>query len=208
MISQHNFQCNINNLDALGHMMDLKPTETFEGGTVLLLPHTFGPPPHFHPQQDELFKVVQGELEVFKGSKWYTLKKGDKLLVPRRTPHSFRNTSPDIVVFDFAVTPKIGLTYLLLTLDELVKSGKITSTKDLRSIIHINKAMAAFPAVTQSVKPPQWVVKFLSSIGSLLGISIETEKFRAEFLRPVKLWKGTNVKPADISEAILEETLF
>ena len=107
MITQHNFNANINNLDALGTMLDLKPTEGFEGGTVLLMPHTFGPPPHFHPKQDELFNVIQGELEVLKCKKWYSLKAGDKIFVSKRTPHTFRNVSNEIVVFDFAVTPKI-----------------------------------------------------------------------------------------------------
>ena len=208
MITQHNFIANINNLDALGMMIDLKPTESFEGGTVLLQPHTFGTPLHFHPQQDELFKVIKGELEVFKGDKWYTLKAGDKLLVPKRTTHSFRNVSTEVVVFDFAVTPKIGLTYLLLTLDELVKAGKITSPKDLRSILYLNRAMVSFPAVTQSVKPPQAIAKMLDFIATALGFTIESEKFRAEFLRPVKLWKGHNTKPADIAFEILEEKLF
>lgn len=208
MITQHNFDADINNLDALGLMMQLKPAEGFEGGTVLLMPHTFGPPVHFHPQQAELFQVLQGELEVLKGKKWITLKAGEKLLIPKRTPHSFRNISGEVVLFEFAVTPKIGLTYLLLTLDELVKGGKITSQKDIRSVLYLHKALAAYPAVTQNVNPPQWVVRLFSFIGELLGISIEDEKFRAEFLRPVKLWRGKGIKPGDISAAILEETLF
>ena len=208
MITQHNFDADINNIDALGLMMQLKPTETFEGGTALLMPHTFGPPIHYHPQQAEIFEVIQGELEVFRGNKWICLKEGEKLLVPKRTPHSFRNVSSEVVVFDFAVTPKIGLTYLLLTLDELVKSGKITSQKDIRSILYLNKAMAAYPNVTHNIKPPQWVVRCLAGIATTLGFSIEQEKFRAEFLRPVKLWKGRGFKPGDISEAILEEVLF
>jgi mannose-6-phosphate isomerase-like protein (cupin superfamily) len=208
MITLHNFEADINNIDALGIMIKLKPTEAFEGGTALLMPHTFGPPIHFHPQQSEIFEVIQGELDVFKGKKWFTLKAGDKLFIPKKTAHSFRNTSNDVVVFDFAVTPKIGLTHLLLTLDELVKSGKVTSKKDLKSILYLTRAMAAFPAVTRMVKPPQWLVNIVDAVAAILGVTIEKEKFRAEFLRPVKLWKGYRSKPADISESILEEALF
>ena len=208
MITQQNFNATINNFDALGIMIDLKPTENFEGGTVLLAAHTFGPPKHSHPQQDEIFKVIQGELEVFKSNKWYKLKAGDKLLVPRRVSHSFRNTTNEIVVFDFAVTPKIGLTYLLLTIDELVKSGKIKSSKDLRSRLYLNRVGVAFPSVTRSAKPSQLFSSFLNFVAATIGFTIESEKFRAEFFRPVKLWKRRKVKPADITEAILEEALF
>ena len=208
MITQHNFNANINNLDVLGQMIQLQPAETFEGGTLLLLPKTFGPAVHFHPHQVEIFKVIQGELEVLKGKKWITLKAGEKLLIPKKTPHTYRNTTGEEVVFEFAVTPKIGLTYLLLTMDELVKAGKITSVKDIKSIMYMNQALMAYPEVTQNVKPPQWVVRFLGTISKSFGLSIEKERFRAEFLRPVKIWKGRNQEPGDISEEALEQALF
>lgn len=207
MITPQNFEADIDNLDALGIMIKLKPTDTIEGGTALLLPHTFGPPIHFHPLQSELFTVVQGELEVFKKNVWILLKAGEKIFIPKRTPHSFRNISNEVVVFDFVVTPKIGLTYLLLTYDELVKSGKVKNISDFKSILYMSQAMAAFPKVTRSVKPPHFVVKLLSTLGKLFGLSVEREKYRAEFLRPVKLWKGPKRKPADLSTQ-LEEMLF
>lgn len=208
MITQHNFKVDINNLDTLGQMIQLKPSESFEGGTVLLLPKTFGPAIHFHPGQDEIFQVLQGELEVLKGKKWHTLKAGEKLFIPKRTPHTFRNATSEEVVFDFAVTPKIGLTYLLLTMDELVKAGKITSLKKIRSVIYLNQALAAYPQVTHNVKPPQWIIRLLAATGKAFGLSIEKERFRAEFLRPVKIWKGAHARPGDIAGEILEQALF
>ena len=208
MITQHNFKADINNLDVLGHMIQLKPAETFEGGTILFLPKTFGPALHFHPHQDELIFVIQGELEIFTGKKWITVKAGEKLLVPKRTPHTFRNATSEEVVFDFAVTPKIGLTYLLLTLDELVKAGKITSIKDFKSIMYINQALIAYPEVTQNVKPPQWIVRLFGTMSKTFGLSIEKERFRAEFLRPVKIWQGKKQEPDDISKEVLDQVLF
>lgn len=208
MITQHNFIADIDNLDVLGEMIRLKPTETFEGGTVLLLRNTFGPPVHRHPHQDELIQVKQGKLEVLKGRKWITVKAGEKVLIKKNTPHTYRNSTCQDVVFDFAVTPKTGLIFLLLTLDELVKAGKITGTKNIRSIVHFNQALVAYPQVTQSVNPPQWLVKLLAHFGKLFGLSIEKEKFRSEYLRSVKTWKGENVTPGDIPEEVLEQALF
>jgi hypothetical protein len=89
-----------------------------------------------------------------------------------------------------------------------VKAGKITSIKDFKSIMYINQALIAYPEVTQNVNPPQWIVRLLGTVSKGFGLSIEKERFRAEFLRPVKIWKGNNQKPGDISEEILEQALF
>ena len=207
MITPQNFQADINNLDALGTMIQLKPTPHFEGGTLLLMPKTFGPALHVHPSQSELLKVEQGELDVFTGKKWVTLQAGEQIYIPKKTTHTFRNSSNEAVVFDFAVTPKIGLTYLLLTLDELVKTGKINKKSAFSSIVYKSQAIAAFPEVSRTSWPPHVVTRVIASIGAFFGYNIVREKYRATYLRPVKLWEGSG-KTADIDLAILEEVLF
>ncbi len=207
MITIENFRADINNLDTLGIMIQLKPTETFEGGTALLMPKTFGPTMHLHPLQAELFKVVQGELDVFNGKKWVTLTAGEQLYIPKKTTHSFRNASNEIVVFDFAVTPKIGLTYLLLTLDELVKAGKITNRKSVKSLLYMSQALVSFPAVTKNSWPPNFIVRLLAAVAHQMGLSITREKHRATYLRTTKLWQGPK-KAADLTASVLEEMLF
>jgi mannose-6-phosphate isomerase-like protein (cupin superfamily) len=207
MITPQNFQADINNLDALGTMIQLKPTPHFEGGTVLLIPKTFGPALHFHPSQSELLKVVQGELEVFNGKKWVAVQAGEQIYIPKKTTHTYRNSSSEVVVFDFAVTPKIGLTYLLLTIDELVKSGKIRNKAAFKSLVYMSQAVSAFPEVSRSSWPPQFLNKAIAALGEIFGYNIVREKYRATYLRPVKLWEGPR-KTADIDMAILEELLF
>jgi quercetin dioxygenase-like cupin family protein len=208
MITQQNFNADINNIEVLGQMIRLHPSEKMEGGTILLKKKTFGPPVHFHPRQDELIQVKQGELDVLKGKSWYHIQAGQQIFIPKNTPHTFRNITSEDVVFDFTVTPKIGLTYLLLTLDELVKAGKLNSLKNFKSLLYLNQAMASYPSVTQSVNPPQWAVKTMAALGKMFGLSIEKEKFRAEFLRTVKIWRGYSMPPSDVSEELLEQVLF
>lgn len=208
MITQHNFEPDIDFSNALGIMMQIKPTADFEGGTILIKPHTQGLPSHYHPQQAELFNVIQGELEVLKNKQWIRLKEGDRILIPQRVLHSYRNVSDEIAVFDFALTPKIGISYLLFTLDELIKSGKITGRTDMRSRLHLSKVMASYPNIVQQGKFRQLVHRFMTFIATTLGMSIEQEKFRAEFLRPVKLWQRRYAKPEEISDDMLEELLF
>lgn len=48
-------------------------------------------PPHFHNQTDEVIYVLEGEYEFEIGGQRRWARKGDVVVIPRRTPHSFRN---------------------------------------------------------------------------------------------------------------------
>lgn len=51
-----------------------------------------GIPPHLHEREDEIFQVVQGEVEFMMNGKAETLKAGDLVYLPKGTPHGFRVT--------------------------------------------------------------------------------------------------------------------
>jgi len=58
----------------------------------MLIPRGGGPPPHRH-DFEEVFIVLEGEIEVtFRGEKM-TLKAGETLNVPANAPHRFTNSS-------------------------------------------------------------------------------------------------------------------
>src|SRR5262249_35066226 len=50
-------------------------------------------PGHYQPFEDELFFVVEGEIEVTVGNETKVLRKGGFGYAPRNTTHAFRNTS-------------------------------------------------------------------------------------------------------------------
>ncbi|HCE5827402.1 TPA: cupin domain-containing protein [Pseudomonas aeruginosa] len=50
-----------------------------------------GPPMHIHKNEDEIFYVLQGELDVIAGSEQYKARSGDLVLIPKNVPHCFRN---------------------------------------------------------------------------------------------------------------------
>lgn len=50
-----------------------------------------GPPLHLHPDFDELFFVVEGELSVRIGDRTETVGPGGIAFVPRNVPHTFAN---------------------------------------------------------------------------------------------------------------------
>jgi quercetin dioxygenase-like cupin family protein len=49
----------------------------------------FGPPKHFHEDQDEWFYCLAGEYVVEIGAQRFRLAAGDSVLGPRRVPHAF-----------------------------------------------------------------------------------------------------------------------
>jgi mannose-6-phosphate isomerase-like protein (cupin superfamily) len=56
-------------------------------------PSGSAPPPHLHPEQDEHFRVLDGELTAKVDGEERTLRAGDTLDVPRGTKHQMWNAS-------------------------------------------------------------------------------------------------------------------
>lgn len=50
----------------------------------------YGPPLHVHQHEDKLFYVVEGKLEVIRGSETRVLEAGDSRFLPRGVPHTFK----------------------------------------------------------------------------------------------------------------------
>ena len=58
--------------------------------------HGSAPPPHFHPDQDERFEVLEGELTAVVDGTERTLRAGDTLEVPRGAVHKMWNPGDDL----------------------------------------------------------------------------------------------------------------
>jgi mannose-6-phosphate isomerase-like protein (cupin superfamily) len=57
-----------------------------------LEPHTKGPGPHSHPE-DDVFFVFEGTMSVFVDGEWIDAPKGSFVLVPGGVTHDFENRS-------------------------------------------------------------------------------------------------------------------
>jgi mannose-6-phosphate isomerase-like protein (cupin superfamily) len=57
-----------------------------------LEPHTQGPGPHAH-DEDDLFFVIEGTMSVFVGERWIDAPRGTFVLIPGGTTHDFQNRS-------------------------------------------------------------------------------------------------------------------
>ncbi len=57
-------------------------------------PHTKGPGPHSHPE-DDAFYVLTGTMSVMVGTEWIEATAGSFVLVPGNVTHDFQNRSSD-----------------------------------------------------------------------------------------------------------------
>ena len=53
---------------------------------------------HVHPNEDEFFFVLKGEIEVEFKEKTVHLKEGEGLLVPKGTPHRSKSKEPAVIM--------------------------------------------------------------------------------------------------------------
>ena len=54
------------------------------------------PPPHIHEEQDEVFYILEGEIEVYCGEQVRTARAGDTVFLPRQQAHAFYFLSPTL----------------------------------------------------------------------------------------------------------------
>jgi quercetin dioxygenase-like cupin family protein len=74
--------------------LDLKVSAEDTGGDLAVFEQTGskargGPPMHIHPNQDEMFYVIEGEYRFRVGDDEYPMKAGDTIFLPRNVPHAF-----------------------------------------------------------------------------------------------------------------------
>lgn len=58
-------------------------------------PYGDSPPLHIHHNEDEVFRVLDGELRVRIGDREIRARAGETLLAPKKVPHTYRVESPD-----------------------------------------------------------------------------------------------------------------
>lgn len=82
------------NLNVIGDNQTIKITGEDTNGTFSLIEQNnqpgIGIPMHVHENEDEIFQVLEGEVEMKIGEETKTLQPGDLIFCPRGIPHSWR----------------------------------------------------------------------------------------------------------------------
>ena len=54
-----------------------------------------GPPPHYHLNEDETFRVLEGRVAFLVDGKWHEVGAGDAAFMPRGVVHTFKNVGDE-----------------------------------------------------------------------------------------------------------------
>ncbi|MCI1265035.1 MAG: cupin domain-containing protein [Saprospiraceae bacterium] len=73
-----------------------------------------GPPPHIHPLQDEIFEVIEGQLELLAKGKKIILEQGQSFNVTAKMAHTFSNPFDKETKIRATYKPALNIDYILV----------------------------------------------------------------------------------------------
>lgn len=147
------------------------------GGQVLELestfaPHSKEPVAHYHPQQDEDFRVLRGELTVRLDGRVQVFGPGATLRISRNRVHSMWNNGSEEAVVTWIVQPALSTEAFFETTMGLAADGK-TGANGMPSLWQVALLANRFSPVFRLAKPPFWVQRLvftlLTPLSYLLG---------------------------------------
>ena len=132
--------------------------------------HAPASPMHIHPEQEEVFTVHSGTLDVFHHGRWHALAAGQSAAVPPGMVDAFRNRSGADVRFSFTLRPALDFDDLLQVLARAVQLGEFRYGKSLRGMIHMAMAQRRYSRSTVYTNPLlRFLIRCSSGLGRLLG---------------------------------------
>lgn len=166
----------------------------FERGVGIFPPGNAGPPEHFHPLYDEHFELLQGEF-VFKiNGNERTAKAGEKLTIPKGTPHTFRCVGNGHGVAIVETRPAARTGEVISTLFGMAHEGKLTPQGQPK-LMHAMVIGSEYADDTVFTNPPPAIAipiaKILGPIGRLLGYRPTDAKYLEE-----SFWRKHVEQPA------------
>lgn len=84
---------------ALGERLSIRVRSKDVGGAYTIIqaifPPHFGPPLHIHEREDEIFQITAGRLHFICNGEEFDAGAGDIVVVPKGSPHTWRNNSDE-----------------------------------------------------------------------------------------------------------------
>ena len=130
---------------------------------VTYQPHSDLPPAHYHPQQEETFSILKGEMTTVINGVERVYKAGETFVVPAETPHQMHNAGAQEAQVRWQVRPALNTEAFfeaIWTLAETKQDGLVRMAVVLHA--HRQEIRLASPVL-------QALIGGLASIGRLLG---------------------------------------
>ena len=138
------------------------------------------PTSHYHPYQQENFKVLAGELTVRIDGKLRVLKAGETLHIAKNQVHAMWNNTNSKTVINWQVRPAMNTEALLETSAGLANDGK-TNENGMPNILQVALMVNRYSKVFRLAKPSfaiQKIVFFiLTPFAYLMGYKPSYKKY-------------------------------
>lgn len=138
------------------------------GGTLLEMEATYAPrspepPEHFHPNQDERFEILEGEMQVRLAEGVRTLAQGDSLDVPAGTRHSMWNAGTAAARVHWETRPALRTEQFFEEVFALAAERKVDS-KGTPGLRHLADLLPKYAEEIRVTRPPALVQKLVFGV--------------------------------------------
>ncbi|MFD2942461.1 cupin domain-containing protein [Flavobacterium notoginsengisoli] len=110
------------NQNILGDIQTVKLSGIHTGGRITIVENNNPPgvsiPLHVHANEDEIFRILEGEMEFTVEGITSKLKTGDTIFLPRQIPHSFKVTGKKNTKAIITIVPS-GIEEMFVQLSQL-----------------------------------------------------------------------------------------
>ncbi|GAB2951384.1 hypothetical protein GCM10027048_15450 [Hymenobacter coalescens] len=121
------------------------------------------PLPHYHPEQEETFEVLQGELTVRLDGQLHRLGPGERLRIAPGQVHSMWNDADTRAMVRWTTRPALRTEDLLETLFTLAQAGLVTA-EGVPGLLQTSLLLPEFDREFRLARPPRWVQRLLFGV--------------------------------------------
>ncbi|MBC5774870.1 cupin domain-containing protein [Pontibacter sp. KCTC 32443] len=141
-----------------------------------ILPQADGTPVHLHPEAQETYRVLEGQIEVNVNGEWHHLHQGEEITVPAGIPHTFRNPTDYITKVYNTHSPAMQFDNYFKDLNKVVArlsaQGHQKLEPNFNTITYMSMLMKKYPKEIVSVSPPDFIVSLLNLIGKARRLEV------------------------------------
>jgi len=139
-----------------------------------LVPQTDAGIIYIHPHAIESYEVLQGKFDVYINGDWKTLSVGEKAVVDKGVPHTFRNASNEITRVYNSHQPPMRFDQFFEALHKLANSGVSNSRqrrqRTLKALLYVSVCTQVIQTKFNRSARPLRLCKFSGSWADYLGI--------------------------------------
>ncbi|GAB3823759.1 cupin domain-containing protein [Hymenobacter jeollabukensis] len=161
-----------------GQSLHFLTTARQTGGTALVLQSSWRgqgsePAPHYHPAQEELFEVLQGQLTVRLDGELRHLRAGEQLRIRPGQVHSMWNEVDERATARWTTRPALRTEDLLETVFSLAQAG-LVKADGAPGLLQAAVLLPAYDQEFRLARPPRWVQRvvfgLLRPLARLIGL--------------------------------------